>query len=100
MQAAEILTKASELVGGARDQEHGDKFTNFNCIAAVWNGYLLARTVSNKPFALSAVDVGNMMELLKVARRLSGAHNADDYVDAAGYAGCAGEIAGGKGDGW
>ena len=27
------------------------------------------------------------------ARRYSGAHNIDDYIDGAGYAGCAGEIA-------
>jgi hypothetical protein len=33
------------------------------------------------------------MELFKIARRHSGSYNADDYVDAAGYAGCAGEIA-------
>jgi hypothetical protein len=34
-----------------------------------------------------------MLEALKIARRYSGAHNIDDYIDGAGYAGCAGEIA-------
>jgi hypothetical protein len=34
-----------------------------------------------------------MMEGMKIARRYSGSHNVDDYVDGAGYAACAGEIA-------
>ena len=34
-----------------------------------------------------------MLETFKIARRYSGSHNVDDYVDGAGYAGCAGEIA-------
>ncbi|MCR4341662.1 MAG: DUF6378 domain-containing protein [Gemmatimonadaceae bacterium] len=42
---------------------------------------------------LTPLDVANMMEAMKIARRKSGSHNIDDYIDGAGYAACAGEIA-------
>lgn len=93
MKAVEIMDAASRLVGNDRERSHGDKLQNHQAIAAVWNGYLLARVVSNRPLELSAVDVANMMELLKVARRLNGGLNIDDFIDGVGYAACAGEIA-------
>lgn len=37
-----------------------------------------------------------MMVLLKAARTRTGTFNLDDFVDMAGYAGCAGEIAAAK----
>lgn len=92
MKATDIATKAASLVGGDRHEDHGDMLTNCHSIASVWNGYLLARVVNGKSRALSAEDVANMMELLKVARRLSGRANADDYVDGCGYSAMAGEI--------
>lgn len=94
MKATAILMDAHKLVGGDREGSHGDKTVNHLAIAAIWNGYLLARTHSGKPPSLTALDVANMMEALKIARRLNGRHNDDDYVDGAGYAACAGEIAG------
>lgn len=95
MKAGATLAKASELVGTDRSQQHGPIFANHTAIAELWNGYLSARSYSQKggQSELDAADVANMMELLKVARRLNGAHNDDDYVDAAGYAAIAGEIA-------
>tara|TARA_R110000822_G_scaffold89145_3_gene206148 strand:+ start:335 stop:649 length:315 start_codon:yes stop_codon:yes gene_type:complete len=63
---------------------------NHENIAKLWNGYLY-----NKE-ELSASDVANMMELMKVARRKAGAFNADDYVDGAGYAAVAYECAEGE----
>jgi hypothetical protein len=93
MKAQEIATEAARLVKGDREASHGNKFTNHAAIAAVWTGYILAREVSGKdPFSLDAEDVANMMELLKVARRLTGTTNNDDYIDGAGYAAVAGEI--------
>ena len=35
---------------------------------------------------LDAQDAANMMELFKVARRLTGVFNPDDFLDGAGYA--------------
>lgn len=94
--AADFCAEAARLVGGPRAATHGDKLANFQNIADLWNGYwrVKCRTHDERvvtPF--TALDVGNMMELMKVARRFSGTFNADDYTDAAGYAGCAGEIA-------
>lgn len=94
--AADFCTEAARLVGGPRAATHGDKLANFANIAELWNGYWRVKCRVNDerlstPFTLH--DVGCMMELFKIARRFSGSFNADDYTDAAGYAGCAGEIA-------
>lgn len=92
MKAAEIATLAAGLVGGDREKTHGNKYQNHAAIAAVWNGIL---TAAGKPTQqpLNAHDVANLMEGLKIARRYLGAYNADDYIDGAGYAAVAGEIA-------
>ena len=96
--AHDLCSEAARLVGGLRKTQHGDKLTNFACVADLWNGYWRAkcRTEPNQPIVtpFTPLDVANMMELLKVARRFTGTFNADDYIDAAGYAGCAGEVAG------
>lgn len=85
MRAKDICATAANLVGGDREKTHGSKVENFTNIAALWTGYL--------DVTVTALDVANMMALLKIARTKAGAHNMDDYIDAAGYAGCAGEIA-------
>lgn len=86
MNAAEICKTASVLVSGDRAATHGNMVTNFTRVAALWNAYL-GETV------VTPVDVGLMLALLKVARVKSGAHNLDNYIDLAGYAGCSGEVA-------
>lgn len=91
LKAQAIAGTASELVGGDRDRQHGQKRDNFARIAQVWQAYLDIRRDRASP--LGPADVGHMMVLMKVARTQSGAVNADDYIDAAGYAACAGEIA-------
>jgi hypothetical protein len=87
--AADVLAKAGALVSGDRQATHGDKRKNHDNIAALWNGYLAIRA----PGPLGALDVILMMILFKVARTQAGTLNLDDYVDAAGYAGCAAEVA-------
>lgn len=91
MKAADILTRAAELVGGDRARTHGSKERNHSNIAALWQAYIEIRREPAKQ--LSALDAANMMVLLKIARTQLGTFNPDDYVDMAGYAGCAGEIA-------
>jgi len=92
VKAAEILNTAAGLVSGNRQNTHGDKLTNHLCIAEVWNGYLRARKAAGAADDLGPDDIANLMECLKVARRLTGAFNVDDAVDGAGYAACYGEI--------
>lgn len=89
--AVDIAGKAASLVGGDRDRQHGAKHDNFRRIAGVWNAWLSIRKEPAAP--LDAHDVGCMMALMKLARTQSGALNVDDYVDACGYAACAGEVA-------
>ena len=98
IEAASICATASTLVGGDRATTHGDNSINFANIAAMWNAIIEAKARSlgactNLVVRLDAHDVANMLEAFKIARRYSGAFNLDDYVDGAGYAGCAGEIA-------
>lgn len=97
--AESLLTHASLLVSGSRAAQHGPKERNHQNIADHWNAYLTGRL--NSP--LSPFDVALMMAELKIARakgsiQMSLAPNPDNFVDLAGYAGIAGEIAlnGGK----
>jgi len=91
MKAGEICETAAKLVSGDRENTHGDKVENHQNISRLWNAYLGWRL--NTGCYLSAKDVALMMALVKIARTKTGAFNPDDYVDLAGYAGCAGEIA-------
>ena len=87
MTAQSVLKKAAELVSGDRAEAHGGMRENHDNIAQLWNGYL------HNVKSLTAHDVANMMELLKIARRKNGNRNEDDYVDGAGYAAVAYECA-------
>jgi hypothetical protein len=91
VKAAEIASKAADLVSGDRAHVHGDMLANHQKIADVWNGILAASGKAGLP--LDAHDVANLMEGLKIARRYTGKFNADDYIDGCGYSACAGEIA-------
>lgn len=86
MNRPEILDAAKKCVTGQREQDYGSPERNFERIAGLWNAYLGAKTVD-------AVDVAMMLALLKVARSKTGKGTADSFVDLAGYAACAGEIA-------
>ncbi len=91
MNAKEILETAGRLVAGERDRLHGNMLNNFDCIAEIWSAIIKA-SGKGLDAPLDAHDVANMMEGLKIARRYSGEFNADDYVDGAGYAACAGFV--------
>ena len=79
----QVLATALNLIGGDRADDYGGMWENHENIAQLWNGYL------HNVLILTAHDVANMMELLKIARRKNGNRNEDDYVDGAGYAGVA-----------
>lgn len=92
--ASGICRHAAVLVGGNRAAQHGPKERNHQFIADHWNAYLKGRL--DEP--LDAEDVALMMAELKIARakgskRMGLRPNRDNYVDLAGYAGVAGEIA-------
>lgn len=94
--AAEILKSAHNAVGGARAQTHGDKGLNFETTATLHNAFDAAEArvrQAGRPGVSDAERFALRMVLAKMSRILSGDHNLDDYVDMAGYAGCAGELA-------
>lgn len=64
-------------------------------IARLWEDYLRASCVSpDADVSVGSDDVANMMVLLKVARAGTAIHpKADNWIDIAGYAACAAEIA-------
>lgn len=83
--AADIAQQAADLVGGDRKAAYGDAFSGWSRVAELWSAWL------NHP--VSAHDAVTMMELMKISRRKSGPFREDNYVDGAGYAAVAGEIA-------
>ena len=85
--AHDVVSEAARLVGGDRERTHGSKHDNFTKIARVWNAYL--RNANPAHVDLGPDQAADLMELMKVARRQSGAFNPDDYIDGAGYAGVA-----------
>jgi hypothetical protein len=92
MSAADTLITAAKLVAGDRAKTHGEKYKNFENIATLWNAYLSNKLGAVIP--LDPTDVGQMMTLMKIARTQSGGiHNDDNYIDGAGYQGCAAECA-------
>lgn len=84
MKRAEILEAARVCVCGEREQDYGSPEDSFALIAKLWTVYM-SHTISPK-------DVAVMMALLKVAQ-IKNSDKADSYIDLAGYAACAGEIA-------
>lgn len=90
MKREEVLETAKNLICGDRADEYGDARDNFNSIAMLWTEYT--------GHIITAKDVAVMMILLKVAREKNGRPKDDTYIDIAGYAALAGELAGPIGD--
>ena len=88
MNRKEILDTAIKTVCEERQDSYGKPEDNFAIIAGLWSGYL-------GDVMLEAEDVAIMMILLKIARIQTGTFKPDNYIDIAGYAACAAEVAGG-----
>ena len=86
MKRKEILDRAITCVCGDREKDHGKPEDSFTKIAALWAAYT--------GYRFDAVDAAVMLSLLKTARiKTSPGVNDDNFVDLAGYAACAGELA-------
>ena len=83
---ASILATATDYVTRDRAADHGSMEDNFSTIAAYWNIHLGSDLVD-------AADVGLMMAMVKLTRAKSNKTHLDNFVDLAGYAACAGELA-------
>ena len=81
-----ILDTAKQCICTDREAEYGTPQENLGRIAALWSGY------AAHDFQYWH-DVAVMMALVKVGRIASGKVKQDTYVDMAGYAALAGELA-------
>ena len=79
-----ILETAKRYVCNDRNNQYGSPEDSFKVIADLWAGYLGTE--------ISAKDVAAMMVLFKMARVRTGAGKSDNWIDAAGYCACGGEI--------
>lgn len=94
-----ILNEAGKCVCGDRDEQYGSPENSFEAIAALWGCYLwhkngLGQQKGVGKNFISSEDVAAMMILFKMARVATGQSKADNWIDAAGYAACGGEIGG------
>ena len=91
MNREEILDGAKACVCVDRENTYGKPEDNFATIANFWSEYLFAKGILEE--VIDSDDVAMMMSLLKIARIATGKAKEDSYIDLAGYAACAGEIA-------
>ena len=82
--AAKICENAAKLIDGPKNSEHGDREDTFGSTAELWSTYF--------GIEIEPHQVAWAMVLLKIAREGNG-HNADNSLDAVGYAAIAGELA-------
>lgn len=91
MNRAQILDAARQAVLTDRNRSYGEPAGSFALVADLWST-LLGADVSPAQAAL-------MLGVLKVARAWDNPGHADSFVDLAGYAACAGELAEDEGEG-
>lgn len=85
-----LLNRAATLITGQRQQDYGSPEENFQRIADFWSTHLKKKLKDGE--TISPREVAELMMLLKIARTAN-SPTEDSYVDAAGYAGIAGELA-------
>ena len=80
-----LTEEALRIVTQDRNGQYGEPEDSFYVIAQLWTGYLKAREEG----CLTPADVARMMELLKMARRMTAkVPSQDSFVDAIGYVLC------------
>ena len=102
--ATSILKEAENLIQGDRQDNYGDIHTSFGQIAAYWDTYInrkIKKVLSEIELVetrdvtfsidINAMDVANMMILLKISRAQN-KFDRDSYVDIAGYVACAEQL--------
>lgn len=75
----DILNEAAAVIAD-RMQRYGDPAPMHECLATVWNAYVIA---ADRP--LTARDAAIMCALLKLVREACGGPLHDNLVDAVGY---------------
>lgn len=75
---AELCKLVEQIICKDRQDQYGNPEDSHQIIADFWTIYL--------GITVTALDVTNMMELLKIARRKGQSFNPDNFLDGAGYA--------------
>jgi hypothetical protein len=78
--------EAEALINGQRQQDYGDKLTNFTQIAMLFTGTLARKLAPSN--TITADDVALLMMQVKIARLAKSPNHRDSTLDIAGYAGC------------
>ena len=85
MNREECLEAALDCISNTRNEQYGDAKENLGKIAQFWSDYL--------SIDINALEVAQMMVLLKVARSIPAPKHYDNYVDQGGYSGASCELA-------
>lgn len=85
MNREECLEAALDCISNTRNEQYGDLTENFSKIAQFWSVYL--------SIDINALEVSQMMVLLKVARSIKAPKHSDNYIDQGGYSGASCELA-------
>jgi hypothetical protein len=92
----QILEEAINAVCTDRNNQYGGPEKSFTAVAEMWTAYMHCK---GHDITIDAHDAAMMLTLFKAARvTTSDSPKADTYVDLAGYAACAGELACGGSD--
>lgn len=81
-----LLAQADVLINGQRQQDYGDKLSNFTQIAMLFSGVLARKLLPTE--SISPDDVALLMMQVKIARLAKTRDHKDSIVDIAGYVGC------------
>lgn len=85
MNREKILLSAIKIITQDRNDQYGEPEDSFQVIADLWSAWM------GTPFTV--LDVASLLILMKLARLHHNVGHVDSWIDIAGYAGCAGEIA-------
>lgn len=89
MQRGSVLTEATTVINGERQDTYGNPEDSFEVISNYWSTYLKSKLKPGE--RLEPKDSVMMMVLFKVAREQNQGKR-DNLVDAAGYIGIAGDM--------
>jgi len=90
----DCLFRALEVINGERQDQYGNPEDSFELVGRYWTVYLRSvGIVKDDPdIELDKREVAEMMALFKIARMSGQMLNKDNYIDAAGYIGIAGDM--------
>lgn len=94
-----ILHTARQCVCNDRERDYGAPDRSLTVVANLWTAYVNATNTLDKderPVEITAEEAAVMLALLKVGRIAAGSAKEDNYIDLAGYAAIAGELATGR----